>query len=56
MTQPSTCNHASALPISGLSKRAQKQLEPKRYGQQPPKSSGRYQGEIPQALRTKAGR
>jgi hypothetical protein len=49
----STCTPSSALPMSGLSKRAQKQLAPKRYGQRTPVLTGRYQGEIPQALRTK---
>jgi hypothetical protein len=53
MTQPSKCNPSSALPMRGLSKRAQKQLAPKSYGQQPPKVPGRYSNEIPQALRSK---
>jgi hypothetical protein len=53
MSQPSKCNPDSAMPMRGLSKRAQKQLAPKSYGQQPPKVSARYRNEIPQALRTK---
>jgi hypothetical protein len=56
MNQPSTCNPASAQPMAGLSKRAQQQIAPKRYGQQPPKATVRYQGEIPQAMRTKGSK
>lgn len=53
MTQPTTAaHHSSAQPMPGLSKRAQAQLQPRRYGQQPPPITPRHQGEIPNALRT----
>jgi hypothetical protein len=40
-------------PMPGLSKRAQELLKPRSYGQMPPKSTPRYQGEIPRAFRSK---
>lgn len=55
MKQPQTARHsneASAEPMRGLSKRAQKLLGPKPYGQRTPVVTGRNQGDIPKALRS----
>ena len=52
MTQPTTCNPDSAQPMRTLSKRAQAQLQPRRYGQQPGPVSPSNRGAIPKALRT----
>jgi hypothetical protein len=51
--QPTTKgDQSSALPMRGLSPRAQKQLAPRRYGQMPPPIEPRHAGHIPQALRS----
>jgi hypothetical protein len=54
--QPTTKgDRSSALPMPGLSKRAQAQLAPKKYGQMPPQITQRNQGEIPNALKSRRG-
>lgn len=55
MTQPSTCNPASAQPMRGLSKRAQQLLQPRRYGQQPGPVAPAGKPPIPNALRSTRG-
>lgn len=46
-------NPASAQPMRGLSKRAQKLLAPRPYGQRPPpQCEPRSFGEIPRAMRS----
>lgn len=52
MAQPTKTNPASAQPMRNLSARAQKQLQPRRYGIA---ISPRYQGEIPNAFRSTKG-
>lgn len=52
MTQPTTRNPASAQPMRTLSKRAQAQLQLRRYGQQVPTITPSARGTIPNALRT----
>ena len=57
MKQPTTAaHHSSAMPMRHLSKRAQAQLQPRRYGQQPPPITPRNQGEIPNALKSGGNR
>lgn len=54
--QPTTKgDRSSALPMPGLSKRAQAQLAPRRYGQMPGPIAPRNQGEIPNALKSRRG-
>jgi hypothetical protein len=55
MNQPSKCNPDSALPMRGLSKRAQKLLAPKAYGQRPPAIEPRFAGFIPNAIKSQKG-
>lgn len=54
MNQPSKCNPDSALPMKGLSKRAQELLKPKSFAQQPPTLTPRFAGVIPNAIKSKA--
>lgn len=55
MTQPTTCNPASAQPMRGLSRCAQQLLRPRNFGQQPGPIAPSNRGAIPNALRTKKG-
>lgn len=53
MTQPTTTgNHTSAQPMKGLSQRAQRLLQPRRYGQQPGPVTPSNRGAIPNALKS----
>lgn len=45
-------NEASAMPMSGLSKRAQAMLQPKPWINRTPVIIERFQGEIPKALKS----
>lgn len=45
-------NEASAMPIRGLSKRAQAMLQPKPWINRTPVITARFQGEIPKALKS----
>lgn len=52
MTQPAPGNHTSAQPMKGLSQRAQRLLQPRRYGQQPGPVAPSNCGAIPNALKS----
>lgn len=53
MTRPAISSPASAQPMPGLSRRAQVQLRPRNFGQQPGPIAPSYRGAIPNALRSK---
>lgn len=53
MSRPAISSPASAQPMRNLSKRAQVQLRPRKFGQQPGPVTPSYRGLIPNALRSK---